>query len=63
MRNLRHAALPDGRNQRVTALRLEAIHAMKGTTTTQDDFVRFLIAGPDEEFKAKIEEAQRDNDS
>jgi hypothetical protein len=31
----------------------------RGThSMSQDDFVRFLIAGPDAEFKAKIEEAQ-----
>ena len=28
---------------------------------TQNGFVRFLIAGPDEDFKAKIEEAQPEN--
>lgn len=33
----------------------------RGTySMTQDDFVRFLIEGPDEEFKAKIEDAQQD---
>lgn len=32
----------------------------RGThSMTQDDFVRFLIAGPDEDFKAKIEKAQQ----